>query len=141
MSKKYQFKYKHLNKDAIKEVREVILKYRIFKLNRTERFILLKELNKSLSKIYKIKKPHLVYDSSREHDGFYNHNSNIIVLNDKLSLITYLHEFKHALQTLKHKKNSENIARSYSLSLFYNASPRHFRRAIRKGLILHQKEL
>jgi len=68
----------------------------------------------------------------------YDSNTNTIHL-FKLSLITFLHEFKHSLLKAKGKRQTETRARGYSISLFYQASERHYNRAVRKGLIFHEK--
>lgn len=136
----YNLKYQHIKPAVINAVKKVIIEDRIFKRTHTERFIILDRLLNKLCEIYNIpedKKPKLLLTTFS--DGFYNMIDNSINLNDKLSLITLLHEFKHFLQIANNKPNSEDIARGYSISLFYLASEKHFNRAIRKGLIFHQK--
>lgn len=136
----YNLKYTKIKPSVINAVRETILEHKFFKQNQTTKFVLLVNLKDKLSELYNIdydNKPTLIIVNNT--DGYYNPIENVIALNNKLSLITFLHEFKHFLQIIQHKPNSENIARSYSLSLFYQASPRHFKRALEKGLILHQK--
>ena len=137
----YNLKYKHIKHEVINAVRKAIIEKRIFKQNQNDRFNILKDLLKELCEIYNIneqQKPNLKITELAT-DGFYNSEENSINLNKKLSLITFLHEFKHFLQIITHKENSEEIARGYSISLFYKSSPRHFERALRKGFIIHQK--
>jgi len=55
----------------------------------------------------------------------------------KPSMVTFLHEFKHGLQDMTGKKNSEVIARGWSLSVFAQASPRHYNRAVARGLLFY----
>tara|TARA_Y100000310_G_scaffold345029_1_gene461276 strand:- start:235 stop:660 length:426 start_codon:yes stop_codon:yes gene_type:complete len=138
----YHLKYTRIKPAVVKLVKYVIKDLKFFKVdNRTRKFFL-RYLNYKLNDLYKIdldKQPYLNFNANN--DGFYNQIENTINLNERLSLITYLHEFKHFLQHHFNKTNNEEIARGYSLSLFFNASPQHFKRALRKGLILHQTEL
>ena len=136
----YNLKYKRLKPEVIFAVKETIRRYRFFKQNNFLKLFLLNRLHNNLCLIYGINeedKPRLVV--TVRNDGFYNQRENIIALSKKVSLITFLHEFKHFLQYLNNKPNNEEIARGYSLSLFYKASPKCFNIALRKGLILHQK--
>ena len=139
MIKQYHLKYKQLNKKAIKLISVMINEGSFFKRDKSTKEILLNIINQELSKIYHIKTPYLEFNA--ENDGYYNQDDNTINLNSKLSLVTFLHEFKHAIQYLKGLPNNEEIARGWSLSLFYLASPKHFENAVRKGLIFHQKEI
>ncbi len=135
----YHKEYTKINEKTIKAVRKTIKKG-LFKCNDNVRFCLLKELLKELEAVYNVqfKIKLLIEDNT---DGYYNPHTKTIVLNSKLSLITLLHEFKHALQHLNNRTNSENIARGWSLSVYYKATPRLFERAVNKGLIIHQREL
>ena len=136
----YHKQYKHINKKVILAVRRTI-KNGVFKVNPSIRIMFLDNLKNNLCNIYGIpedKKPSLICNDCLT--GFYNPVINCIGLrNDKLSLVTFLHEFKHFLQHHNGKKNSEKIARGYSLSLYYKATPKLFKRAVEKGLIIHQK--
>ena len=67
--------------------------------------------------------------------GFYNPANDVIGMH-KFSLVTFLHEFKHMLQHKTGKINDEEVARGWSVSLFYQASPKAYERAVRKGLLL-----
>lgn len=136
---KYHLNYKHINPKVIIAIRKVITEDKIFKKKELNRVIVLMDLKNKLCDIYNIDKNKIPHLYPTKKDGYYNPIKNGIYINrDKLSLITFLHEFKHFLQHYFNKTNSENIARGYSLSAFYQASPKHFKRALEKGLILHQ---
>lgn len=140
--KDYYLKYKNFNPKVINAVKKIIFEKKIFKASYKERFNILEELLKDLCEIYKIpyeKIPKL--NITNKGRGFYNLNTNKIYIDNNLSLITLLHEFKHFLQHINNKTNNEEIARGYSISLFYLCSPKHFINAVKKGLIIHQKPL
>ena len=136
----YQHKYKHLKKESIALVKHLILDKKFFRQDEVNKLILLDFLNKELCKIYNTKEICKIKIDTYN-DGYFNFFNGIIALSHKVSLITFLHEFKHFLQTQRNKENSEEIARGWSISLFFQASPKHFFRALNKGLILHQKTL
>lgn len=139
---KYNLEYKHIKSAVINAIRKAIIEDKIFKKTDIARVMILFNLKNKLCDIYNIDEssnPHL--KPTEDNVGYYNPLENAIYINaQKLSLITFLHEFKHFLQNYFNKPNSEDNARGYSISAFYNASPRHFKRALRKGLIIHQKE-
>jgi hypothetical protein len=64
----------------------------------------------------------------------------LIVLN-KPSLVSFLHEFKHHLNIKKNLPNTEDSARGFSHSLYYLSTPNLFRSSVKKGLLIHQKEV
>ena len=66
--------------------------------------------------------------------GFYNQETNHIEL-PHYSVVTLLHEFKHAMQHLTNQPQNEEVARGWSLSLFYKAAPKHFKRAVERAII------
>ena len=139
----YHLNYKNINIKIIELVRKAIITDRIFKKKGLERVNILINLKNNLCEVYKIQKdkqPLLKPSLKFNNMDYYDKKTYSIYLNhDKLSLITFLHEFKHFLQHHFNKPNNEKIARGYSISLFYIASPRHFKKALQKGLILHQK--
>lgn len=145
-NKPYNLRYTKIKPVVVDLVRNIIIEQQFFKLQKKTKFLILDNLLKDLCKTYNIKKIELKYIPLNNpieylflYNGFYNKDNNTLYLNEKLSLITFLHEFKHAVQHLKNKPNNEEIARGYSLSLFYLASPKHFNNALKKGLIFHMK--
>lgn len=59
------------------------------------------------------------------------------------SIITYLHEFRHAMQAQGFAGNfrdAEHDARGWSLSLYNKVAPRTLRRLVREGKVFHITE-
>lgn len=132
----YKEKYKQIDTRTIRAVRRIIKKG-LFKAKPELRLELLKQLNKELSKIYNVEEPKIIADNCCG-DGMYAPFGDTICLNNKLSLVTYLHEFKHQLQHKKERANNEEIARGWSISVFYRATPTLYENAVKKGLIIHE---
>ncbi len=72
--------------------------------------------------------------------GSYHRQSNKIVLYKKISLVTLLHEFRHAMQCLMDTDRQvavEDDAAGWSHSLYYLADPERYLRAKERGLFKH----
>lgn len=68
--------------------------------------------------------------------GVYDSRINAIHLFKKVSLVTFLHELRHAMQhILELEVNREKDARAWSLSAYYIADPIRFQRAVDKGIL------
>lgn len=95
-----------------------------FRKTDAERLESMRELVKELSKVYGI--PHPLVDTE-DIDGSFSGEStyhpyfNIITMRGKLSIITLLHEFGHAL-----KGKSETKAQSWAVGLFKKVYPKQF---------------
>lgn len=94
------------------------------------------------AELYGIPRPNLVKDLSAGF-GCYQPTQHKIRMS-KPSVITLLHEFRHALQN--HRRATgfnydpievEPDARAWSLSLYYKVAPRSFRRLVANGSIFH----
>lgn len=92
------------------------------------------------AEIYGIPRPNLIQDS-RAGYGCYQLATNNICMS-KPSVITLLHEFRHALQNHQRATGFNNDprqvepdARAWSLSLYYRVAPRSFRRLVAQGSI------
>jgi hypothetical protein len=135
LKKPYFLRYTNINLNTIKLVK-TLKEEGYFKANEEIKRKMLNNLIFNLADIYKIKINGFYFtDNKIYNDSRYNQLNNTIYLN-KASIVTALHEFKHALQHNKHKLNNEDIARSWSLSLFYIAYPNIFKSSVKKGLIL-----
>lgn len=66
----------------------------------------------------------------------YRPGDDAIVL-DKVSLVSWAHEFGHHLLHCRQKPQQEVYPRSFSLSLFYRAAPRMFETARADGRLLY----
>jgi len=135
----YSNGYQNIKEETVLLVRDFLLNKKAWKGTREELLAKYKTLLAKLCGIYKIVVPEFIVDehSARLRDchGGYNFVINRIAL-PKFSIVTFLHEFKHMLQHKKHKINSEVIARGWSLSVFRQASPKHYELAKRKGLLI-----
>jgi hypothetical protein len=93
-------------------------------------------LHKKLCAIYAVK---ICLVEFNETSGFehFDHENNII--STTTSLVSYLHEFAHYLffNNVFAENNEEN-ARGFSHGLYYNATPKLFKSAVEKGLIVWQ---
>lgn len=136
----YKEQYKNIKSATIELVKTFIKDKRAWNKPSEELNKNYIELLEKLSLIYGIETPQLKVLSISEIEGFYGCYSpidNIIVL-PKYSLVTLLHEFKHALQHHKNKINNEEVARGWSISLFYLSSEKAYNNAVRKGLLFYE---
>lgn len=153
----YHLTYKHFNNKAVAAVKEVI-QFGFYKAEEQVKKTLLEDLNKKLSAIYSLEVIEIKYDSGLMGSGMFcsgqvhplaailnspylnREPSNPYVVLNKPSLITFLHEFWHYVTFKKGKNQSEERARGWSLSLFYQAVPRLFKQSVKKGLIMFMSE-
>ena len=138
MTTQYHTKFKNIRKDAILVVREVI-KMGLFKKEKSliEKKSLIQHLHNKMCEIYKLPTTIIQYDETLYSSGRYNFETNTITIN-KTSLVTYLHELCHNIRSIKNLKNTEEIARGWSISLYYLATPKLCEKAILDGKILFQ---
>lgn len=76
-------------------------------------------------------------------DGFYSPSKNEINMS-KPSIVTLIHEFRHAMQSKqvatgfsRLARDVEHDARAWSLSLYFKVAPVSFRRLVAEGKIYH----
>lgn len=106
----------------------------------------LNDASKTLSVIYRVKQPKIGY-SHHCGNGFYDIVSNRITL-PKTSIVTFLHEFRHAMQRQgkasyyynpeapsESRGGVENDARAWSLSLYHRVAPRTLKRLVSEGQV------
>ena len=96
---------------------------------RKEKFI---ALHRDLCRIYR-KRTRLAFgvlDGGDSGSSFYRPSADVITLNARLSVVTYLHEFAHALG------RDERGAVRWSVSLFRECFPRSFARCQTDGHML-----
>ena len=97
---------------------------------RKEKFV---KVNYDLAEAYSIPAPELRFqqmDGSSSGGSHYLPTANCIVLSGRLSVVTYLHEFAHALG------KDETDACRWSINLFRRCFPRQFARLLHKGHML-----
>jgi len=132
----YHLAYTVIKPEVVKRLRDFIVKDRPWRGTAEEKQVKFDALLHDLSEIYAIPQPTL-HISDPEHamgSGFFNGTSNHIEL-PHYSVVTTLHEFKHALQHHLHQPQNEEVARGWSLSLFYHAAPKHFKTAVERGIV------
>ena len=100
----------------------------------------IKDLHIELCRIYELPVIEIEYQENYWSVGSYSIDEKKIFLN-KTSLVTYLHEFFHYWRIEKKLKNSEELARGWSISLYFLATPKLCTSAIENGLILHQNKI
>lgn len=100
-----------------------------------------------VSAIYGIEPPKFYFvqdqtEYARTGGGCYFPTLHEAYLFEKPSIMTLLHEFRHAVQTKKpdmpmHRNEAEEDARAWSHSVFRRALPVSYRNAMEKGLFHH----
>lgn len=137
---RYHKKFQHFKPQALTITKSLLKDWG----NCSDDLRLLK-MNKWLTEaaeLYQIARPDLIKDVGAG-EGCYLIVENQIRVS-KESVVTLLHEFRHALQT--HRRASgfsynplrvETDARAWSLSLYYKVAPRSFRRLVTEGAIYH----
>lgn len=100
---------------------------------RKEKF---RRLNRELAEAYAIRRPRLIFRLRRlwpaVGNGCYCRMTHTIMLEGKLSVVTYLHEFGHA------RGFDERDACRFSINLFARCFPRSFARCQHQGHMLVQ---
>lgn len=94
-------------------------------------------LNHDLAEAYSMPEPDLsfgVIDGSDSGSSYYHPTRHQIVLNGRLSVMTYLHEFGHA------RGMDEGDACRWSINLFRRCFPQSFSRLIQRGHMLVRVE-
>ncbi len=134
--------YLNLHKpEAIRLLRELIKAKKFFRQTEADKKVLLAETLIHLNRIYGIETGLSFQRQFFDFSGYgsYSINDRVIHL-PRVSLVTFLHEFSHALFNQKNRKNTEPQARSWSLELFKKASPKSYDRAVEKGILLYTLE-
>lgn len=92
-----------------------------------------------VSALYDMVRPVLLIDWQAG-SGYYLIHRNEIVMS-KPSVITLLHEFRHAMQRQgkagRQFRDVEDDARAWSLSLYWSVAPRTLKRLVEQGRVLH----
>ncbi|MDM8006902.1 MAG: hypothetical protein QUV05_12250 [Phycisphaerae bacterium] len=101
---------------------------------RKEKFI---KLNRVLSAIYGVAEPRLAFgtiNGNSSGTSYYRPSTHEIVVEGRLSVVTYLHEFSHA------RAMGEREACRWSINLFRQVFPRQFERLVHRGHMLIRPE-
>ena len=130
--KKYYLHYNNFSKETIKAIKKMV-KEGFYKKDDISKSKNIRDLNNELSSIYKIKEPEIIFGSKNFSPCYDTINNTIYLTN--LSIISFLHEFKHSIQFNKKETNNEKLARGWSLSLFKQACPITFKKAVKEGKV------
>lgn len=114
------------------------LKTKLWRGQPAERLEKLRALNSQLSEFYGVPACSVAVRNTPV-GPHYVPGSNAIVL-DKVSLVSWAHEFAHHLLHCRRKPQQEIFPRAFSLSLFFQAAPRMFEAARQSGRLLYTDE-
>lgn len=129
----YTKMYCKINKDTISKVKGLI-KEGFYKKDELEQTKMIRKLCNELSSLYKIEEPDMIF-ASKNYSPCYDMLNNRIFLTN-LSIISFLHEFKHCIQDNNKQINTEKIARGWSLSVFKQAVPKMFKKSVSEGKVM-----
>ena len=119
---------------AVEIVRQA-LRAKLFRGSLRERVAKLLALNAALSAHYAVPLCRISIRNT-PHGPHYMPGRNQIVL-DKISIVSYLHEFGHHILNARGLPQNETYPRAFSLGLFYRAAPRMFETARQAGRLLY----
>lgn len=124
--------------DGALAVVRAALKTKLWRGTPEERLEKIRALNMQMSEFYSVPVCTVTVRSTPV-GPHYLPGSNAIVL-DKVSLVSWAHEFGHHLLHCRRKPQQEIFPRAFSLSLFYQAAPRMFAAAREAGRLLYTDE-
>ena len=134
----YHNRFNHFNNKTLGVTKELIKNWGTN--SDAENFAKMKIWLKKVSEIYQIQFPILqIIDSAG--DGYYSVLGNKIAVS-RLSVVTLLHEFRHAMQfqnrtrVMRTMVQAEDDARAWSLSLYYKVAPKSFKRLVGQNKIM-----
>jgi hypothetical protein len=112
-----------------------------------ERVVIFENWVNDMSDIYNMSRPRFIWDEDTQWagGGIYRHHDHAIIMSkSRQSVITLIHEFRHALQLTKHGedmkyRDREDDARAWSLSLYYLLKPTLLEKLVREGKVYHIK--
>jgi hypothetical protein len=131
----YKDMYNNIDQAVIDKTRALfVTENKFYRVDDEKKFTIMKEWLAFVSEHYHVNCPTLKVDFNAQHDGFYRHADNYIEL-PKFSVVTLLHEFKHAMDIMKDGRTTEERARGWSMSLFARFSPKLYEQAVSKGIV------
>jgi hypothetical protein len=142
-AKTYHTLFSDFPGEAIEATRE-LFKARPSTLSLEQKDLVFNSWIKKASAAYNIKPPKLFWteDADLAGGGFYEYEThNIFMRPNRASVITFLHEFRHALQGAgiadRISEDNEIDARAWSLSLYYQVKPNLLRKLVLEGKVFH----
>lgn len=123
---------------AVLTIVRAALKTKLWQGSETAKLEKLRALNRALSAHYGV--PACAVEVERTPIGpHYRPGTDRITL-DKVSLVSWAHEFGHHLLHCRREQQQEEFPRAFSLSLFFKAAPRMFEAARSSGRLLYTNE-
>lgn len=143
-SRTYHLKFTNFNARTLEATKE-LFRARPSQMDPEERKELFKNWVDTVSDVYGMERPTFHWDTSADlgGGGFYRPADHSITMSpNHPSVITLIHEFRHALQTKekgakKVSRDVERDARAWSLSLYYKVRPNLLKRLVREGRVFH----
>lgn len=143
-SRTYHLKFQNFNARTIEATKE-LFRARPSQMDPEERKVLFKNWVDTVSDVYGMERPTFHWDTSADHGGggFYTPLDHSITMSpNHPSVITLVHEFRHALQRKEKgaamvSRDVERDARAWSLSLYYKVRPNLLKRLVREGRVFH----
>ena len=120
------------------EIVKTALRTKLWQGTAPERLEKLRALNSQLSAHYEVSVCSVEVRQTNI-GPHYRPGKDQIVL-DKVSLVSFLHEFGHHILHSRSLPQNETYPRSYSLGLFYRAAPRMFVAARQSGRLLYTED-
>jgi hypothetical protein len=140
----YHVRFRNFDRRALSATKE-LFRSRPSQLTPDERHIVFKNWVNKISDVYGMERPTFNWDTVADNGGggFYQrHDHSITMSPNHPSVITLIHETRHALQA-KEKgapmitEDVERDARAWSLSLYYKVRPNLLKRLVREGRVFH----
>lgn len=140
----YHLKFTNFNARTL-EATKALFRARPSQMAPEERKVLFKNWVDTISDVYGMERPTFYWDTAADHGGggFYRLSDHSITMSpNHPSVITLIHEFRHALQhkekgAKKVSNDVERDARAWSLSLYYKVRPNLLKRLVREGRVFH----
>lgn len=137
----YHRRFRRFNRRTVAATREMLSGWSA--LNETDRWARMRQWTATAADIYRMPLP-LVSQIPSAGQGCYFGQTNQILMAYP-SVVTLLHEFRHAMQmqgragnarSLQTYDDREDDARAWSLSLYHRVAPRALKRLVTEGRVL-----
>lgn len=134
---KYHLKFGNIHSRTVEHTKTLLTGWS--SLSAHEQWLALDKWVGEVTEVYGMMRPVLTVDPEAG-AGYYLIRRNEIVMS-KPSIVTLLHEFRHAMQRQgkagRQFRGVEDDARAWSLSLYWLVAPRLLKRLVAEGKILH----
>lgn len=137
---RYHRKFRNIDRRTRKLTKEMLQGWGVASVD--QRADKMRTWLQAASRVYGMTTPRLVFDHYSGH-GYYSSTVNEIHM-PYPSVVTVLHEFRHAMQWQKgvgRNIDAEDDARGWSLSLYYAVAPRTLERLAASGAVFFADDL